>query len=61
VHVQLKVFNILGKEVAELVNDHLELGNYDVKFDASELSSCVYLYHLKTKDGVIVKKMQLLR
>ena len=59
--VVLTVFNLMGEKVIDLVNDNLEPGSYDVNFDASSLSSGVYLYQLKTKTGVIVKKMQLLK
>ncbi len=59
--VVLTVFNPVGEKVIDLVNDHLEPGNYDVNFDASSLSTGVYLYQLKTKTGVIVKKMQFLK
>ena len=54
--VILSVFNPVGEKVTELVNDHLKSGNYDVKFDASHLSSGVYLYMLKTGAGIISKK-----
>ena len=59
--VILSVFNSVGEKVIDLVNDHLEPGNYDLNFDGSSLSSGVYLYQLKTNTGVIVKKMQLLK
>jgi len=63
--VSLKVFDILGKEVATLVNDHRPAGRYDVSFDASRLSSGVYVYELRTFEGltphVLSKKMTLLK
>jgi hypothetical protein len=43
------------------VNGNMEPGNYNVKFDASGLSSGVYLYQLRTDGATIVKKMQLLK
>ena len=46
VPVRLAVFNNLGEEVAELVNDNLAAGQYTVRFDASDLSSGVYYYRL---------------
>jgi hypothetical protein len=59
--VTLKIFDVLGKEVATLVNEVKSAGNYSVKFDASNLSSGIYFYQLKTKDFVGTKKMILLR
>ncbi len=46
-HVKLKVYDVLGREVAELVNDAKPAGTYKVEFDASKLSSGVYFYQLK--------------
>ncbi|MDA3861881.1 MAG: T9SS type A sorting domain-containing protein, partial [Melioribacteraceae bacterium] len=43
-NVKLVVFDILGREVATLVNKEQKAGNYDVKFDASKLTSGIYLY-----------------
>ena len=60
--VTLKVYDILGREVATLVNGELAAGSYKTTFDASHLSSGVYLYRLAS-DGVIIgtKKMLLVR
>ena len=60
-NVSLSVFNLLGQKVADLVNENMEPGHYNVSFDASSLSSGVYLYQLKTDGTTIVKKMQLLK
>ncbi len=60
-NVSLSVFNLLGQKVADLVNGNMEPGNYNVRFDASNLSSGVYLYQLRTDGATIVKKMQLLK
>ena len=59
--VSLKVFNSLGEEVADLVNETKPAGNYSVSFNASKLSSGVYFYQLKTGEYTAVKKMVLLR
>ncbi len=54
----LKVYDVLGKEIATLVNQILDKGNYDLKFDANRfgLSSGVYFYELKSGSNYIVKK-----
>ena len=59
--VQLKVYNMLGAEVATLVNEVKEAGKYNVTFDASELTSGVYLYKLTDGNSVSVKKLMLLK
>jgi hypothetical protein len=59
--VVLKVFNTLGQEVAELVNESLEAGTHSYNFDASKLTSGVYVYSLQTDAGVISKKMTLVK
>ncbi|MBK7500292.1 MAG: T9SS type A sorting domain-containing protein [Ignavibacteriales bacterium] len=59
--VVLKVFNTLGQEVAELVNESLEAGTHSYSFDASKLTSGVYVYSLQTDAGVISKKMTLVK
>ena len=59
--VVLKVFNALGQEVAELVNESLEAGTHSYNFDASKLTSGVYVYSLQTDAGVISKKMTLIK
>jgi hypothetical protein len=57
--VQLKVFDILGSEVATLVNEEKSAGTYEVEFNASNLSSGVYIYTLKV-DGVSYSKSMIL-
>jgi hypothetical protein len=59
--VQLKVFDVLGKEVAILVNEEKPVGNYEVDFNASGLSSGVYFYQLSSGDFIQTNKMILLR
>ncbi len=59
--VTLKVFNILGKEVATLVSDRLSAGTYSYKWDASNLPSGIYLYRLELGEFVGIKKMILMR
>jgi hypothetical protein len=60
-NVSLKVYDIIGNEVAELVNSEKEAGNYDVNFDASKLSSGVYFYELRTAGFTESKKMMLMK
>jgi hypothetical protein len=55
--VQLKVYDVLGKEVATLVNEEKPAGEYEVIFDASGLSSGVYFYRLTTSNYTPIKKV----
>jgi plastocyanin len=59
--VSLKIFNILGDEVAILVNEEKDRGVYDVTFNATGLSSGMYLYKLQAGSFVETKKMILIR
>ncbi|MCL5028323.1 MAG: T9SS type A sorting domain-containing protein [Bacteroidetes bacterium] len=59
--VTLKVYNILGQEVATLVNQLQKPGNYTVSFNASKFSSGVYMYRIKAGDFSISKKMLLIK
>jgi hypothetical protein len=59
--VILKVFNILGEEVATLVSDRLTADSYSYEWDASNLASGVYLYRLQAGEYVAARKMMLLR
>ncbi len=59
--VTLKIYDILGKEVATLVNEQKNQGRYSVNFDASRLASGVYIYQLRVKDYVGSKKMLLIK
>ncbi len=60
-HVTLKVYDALGREVATLVNELKDAGNYSVKFDASKLSSGMYFYILNAGNFSSVKKMILMK
>ncbi len=60
-NVQLKIYDILGREVAELVNQPQTPGNYSVKFDAGALPSGTYFYRLQVGKTSITKKMILLK
>ena len=61
VSVKLKVYDILGNEVATLVNEQKTAGTYEVNFNASNLSSGVYFYKLQAGNFVQTKKLMLLR
>ncbi|MBV6419621.1 MAG: hypothetical protein DAHOPDDO_00844 [Ignavibacteriaceae bacterium] len=60
-NVTLKIYDILGNEVANLVNEFKETGRYEVNFNASNLASGVYIYRLSVNDFINVKKMVLLK
>ncbi len=59
--VSLKVFDILGNEVATLVNETKPSGTYEVEFNAEGLSSGVYFYQLKAGSFISTKKLLLLK
>ncbi|PIW70044.1 MAG: hypothetical protein COW08_03965, partial [Ignavibacteriales bacterium CG12_big_fil_rev_8_21_14_0_65_30_8] len=59
--VTLTVYDVLGKEVAKLVNQEQSAGTYKVNFDASHLSSGIYFYTLIAGDFVQTKKLVLLK
>jgi hypothetical protein len=59
--VTLKVFNLSGQEVATLVDEVLNAGEYTVYFDASQLASGVYMYRLDTQNYSVSKKMLLMK
>jgi len=59
--VSLKVFNILGQEVATLVTGEKSAGIYDVQYNASNLSSGMYVYRLQAGDFVAMKTLLLIK
>lgn len=59
--VSLKVYDLLGREVASLVNGYKSPGNYQAVFNAEDLASGVYYYSLDVNGTIITKKMVLLR
>lgn len=60
-HVQVTVYNTLGQEVATLVNETKNAGRYEVSFDASGLSSGVYIYRLQTDSYTETRQMMLIK
>lgn len=59
--VSLKVYDVLGKEVASLVDEVKQSGTYKVKFKSSNLASGIYIYTIRSNDFVSSKKMMLLK
>ena len=59
--VTLLVYDTLGNEVARLVNENKGAGEYNVYFNASNLSNGIYLYRLQVNSNISIKKMVLLK
>jgi hypothetical protein len=59
--VTLIVYNTIGEEVRELVNEYKSAGNYEIKFSADDLTSGIYFYRIQTASFVETKKMILLK
>ena len=59
--VALKIFDVLGNEIVTLVSEEMTPGNYNVHFDASNLTSGVYLYRIQAGDYVQTRKMILIK
>jgi len=55
--ITIKIYDVLGSEVAILINEEKPIGSYEVEFDASTLSSGIYFYQLKSGSFVVTKKM----
>jgi hypothetical protein len=59
--VKLSIYNLLGEEVTTLVNSEQKAGRHEVNFDASKLSSGVYLYRVESNNFISIKKMVLVK
>ncbi len=59
--VRLEVYDMLGRNVATLVNEQVAAGRHTVNFDASNLSSGVYLYRLQAGSQIMTKKLTILK
>ncbi len=59
--VTLKVYDVVGREVATLVNETKEIGSYSVQFNASHLSSGIYFYTIKAGNFTATKKLTLMK
>jgi hypothetical protein len=60
-NVNIKVYSLLGSEVAELVKGEMEAGSYDIEFNAANLPSGVYFYRIQSGNFIDTKKMLLLK
>ena len=60
-NIELKVYDLLGNEVASLVNEYKTAGSYKVNFNANNLSSGIYFYKIKAGDFIQTKKLILLK
>jgi len=60
-HVRIAVYDLLGRQVALLVNGYREAGMHEVSFDAADLSSGLYVYRIEAGDFTAVKKMILMK
>ncbi|MFZ1518851.1 MAG: T9SS type A sorting domain-containing protein [Ignavibacteriaceae bacterium] len=60
-NITLKVYDVIGNEIATLVNENKPAGNYEVSFDARNLSSGTYFYKLQAGSFVETKKMVLIK
>jgi hypothetical protein len=61
IDVRLEVYDMLGRRVAQLVNERMIAGTHDVHFDASSLASGVYMYRLQTGGKVMNRQMILIK
>ncbi|MGN8224459.1 T9SS type A sorting domain-containing protein [Gracilimonas sp. BCB1] len=57
----LKVYDMLGRQVTELVSRNMTAGEHTINFDASELSSGIYIYQLNMGDVSLTRKMTLIK
>ncbi|MEO8664913.1 MAG: S8 family serine peptidase [Ignavibacteria bacterium] len=60
-YTSLKVYDALGKEVSDLINDNLQAGSYEVEWNASAFTSGVYFYKIQTEGFVETKRMILIK
>lgn len=60
-HVELSIFDILGRKVVTLIDGRVQAGSHTRSFDASKLSSGIYLYRLETEQASLSRKMTLIK
>jgi hypothetical protein len=61
VHIRLAVYDILGREVAVLVDGLMPAGEHQVRFNAGMLPTGAYLYLLESPEGILSKQMMLIK
>ena len=61
VFASLNIYDVLGNEIATLVNEEKSVGSYQVEFDGAELTSGIYFYRLRAGNFTETKKMLLLK
>ena len=59
--VNLKVYDVIGNEIATLVSEEKQAGNYEIDFNAAELSGGIYFYQLRAGNFIETRKMTLLK
>lgn len=59
--VNISVYDLLGREVAKLINEEMSAGSYQIKFNAGNLSSGIYFYVLRAGDFISTRKMMLVK
>jgi hypothetical protein len=59
--VQIKVYDILGREIKTLLNEYKQAGTYEIEFDASNLISGVYFYSIQAGNYTATKKLILIK
>ena len=56
-HVSIKLFDVLGNEVAQLLNEYTSAGDHEINFNGSELTSGIYIYRLAAGQNSVTRKM----
>jgi hypothetical protein len=59
--ITLSVYNVIGQEIAVLVNEEKEVGTYNIEFNAANLTSGIYIYKLQSKHFTETRKMVLMK
>ena len=60
-NVKVKIYDILGREVASVINEFKKAGEYSISYDASNLASGIYIYKIEANDLTDAKKMILIK